>query len=84
MSNPIENGKILAKSDNKDLMIELRKAISANFDKVWIFVYYNNVHRDNVSTAYRIEVCNEWGSQLPKKKGEDVALFVNNWMKKNS
>jgi hypothetical protein len=76
MSN-IEDGKILAKSDNKDLMIELRKAISANFDKVWIFVYCN-------INMYGIEVCNEWGFHLPKKKGEQVSLFVNNWMKDKS
>lgn len=78
MSNPIEDGKILVRSNNKDLMIELRKAISANFEKVWIFIHCNN------NTSYGIEVCNEWGSKLPEKKGEDVALFVNNWMKENS
>lgn len=82
MPIPIKDRKeILAKSDNKDLMLELRNAISANFDKIWIFVHCNKIN--NINT-YGIEVCNEWGSQLPKNKGEEVSLFINNWMKNNS
>lgn len=72
-----DNKEILAKSNNKDLMIKLRKAISAKFDMVWIFIHCNN------NTLYGIEVCNEWGSPLQKKKREEVSLFVNNWMKKH-
>ncbi len=80
MLTPIEDRKeILIISKNKELMLKLRDAISANFEMVWIFVHCNNI-----SHSYGIEVCNEWGSQLPKKKGDDVVLFVNNWMKDNS
>lgn len=79
---PIEERKeILVTSKNKELMLELRNAISANFKMVWIYVHCNSNKSGNI---YGIEVCNEWGSQLPKIKGDAVAQFVKDWMKEHS
>jgi hypothetical protein len=80
MSLPIEDRKeVFVTSKNKELLIKLRNAISANFEKIWIFIYC-----DNVKGIFGIEVCNEWGSHLPKKKEETIKQFVNKWMKENS
>lgn len=70
-----ERDEILVCNDNRDLMIELRGKIVANFPRIWIMI-----HHDMGVNRWGIEVADNWGQPLPKEKREKIKLLIEDFM----
>lgn len=70
-----DNPEILAHSENKELMLELRSAILNKFPGTWLLVW-----TDLAKPHWGIELLSDWGGPSSDKKKAPVAEFVHNWL----